>query len=194
VVLEISTHHTGQPLARFGDGCVHPPSELLLDHLKLDPHPVAARPPSDLETPLAGASTDVGEAEEIKGFRFSTPAGFPVCHRTAAKLDQPGLVRMKRQGVFCHALFEVRQKPCGIGAVEVDGGQRRRDDRPLRGAPRRRSADPVLQHTHLQPFANQAEDPPVADPPFQEAEQPIMAYRVKRSGDRLPIAGIFPIR
>src|SRR5208282_2985658 len=217
VVLEISAHHTGQPLALFGNGCMHPPSKLLLDGLKLGPHPVATRTPPDLETPRAGASTDVGKAEEVKGFRFAKPMGFALGRRKAAKLDQSGLVRMERQGVFRHALFEVRQKPYGLGAtlephdgvvgvshddhlasgvacsplldpeveniVEIDVGQQRRDDRPLRGAHHRRGADPVLQHTHCQPFADQAEDPLVANPPFQETEQSVMAYRVKERPD-----------
>src|SRR3954452_19877495 len=72
---EISKHDTGQPLALFGSGCMHPPSKLRLDGLRLGPHPVAARTPPDLETPLAGAPADVGEAEEIKSFRFAKPAG-----------------------------------------------------------------------------------------------------------------------
>jgi hypothetical protein len=106
MALEISKHDTGQPLALFGSGCMHPPSKLRLDGLQLGPHPVAARTPPDLETPLAGAPADVGEAEEIKGFRFAKPAGLAVGRRKAAKLDQPGLVRMERQGVFRHARFE----------------------------------------------------------------------------------------
>jgi hypothetical protein len=52
MVREISKHDTGQPLALFGSGCMHPPSKLRLDGLRLGPHPVAARTPPDLETPL----------------------------------------------------------------------------------------------------------------------------------------------
>jgi len=41
---------------------------------------------------------------------------------------------------------------------------------------------------------DQADDALVADPVFQEADQPILADATKRRGDRLPITGIFPIR
>jgi hypothetical protein len=67
--------------------------------------------------------------------------------------------------------------------VEIDVGQKRRDDRPLRGAHRRRDADRVLQHTDPQPFADQAEDPTVADPPLQKMQQPVMAERVEERPD-----------
>src|SRR5256712_5312454 len=37
------------------------------------------------------------EAQEGEGLRFAEPAPLAVCHREASKLDQPGLLRMKRQ-------------------------------------------------------------------------------------------------
>jgi hypothetical protein len=52
----------------------------------------------------------------------------------------------------------------------------------------------LVQHPRLQPFLDEADYPPVADAVFQEPDQPGMVDRVERSGDRLPIAGIFPIR
>ena len=54
--------------------------------------------------------------------------------------------------------------------------------------------DPAFEDARLMPFTDQADDALVADPVFQEAEQPILADAAKGSGDRLPIAGIFPIR
>ena len=54
--------------------------------------------------------------------------------------------------------------------------------------------DPVFEDARLEPFTNQADDALVADPVFQEADQPILADAAKGSGDRLPIAGISPLR
>jgi len=41
---------------------------------------------------------------------------------------------------------------------------------------------------------DQADDAPVADPMFQKADEPFLADLIERRDDRLPIAGIFPIR
>ena len=54
--------------------------------------------------------------------------------------------------------------------------------------------DPAFEDARLKPFTDQADDALVADPVFQEADQPILADTAKRRGDRLPIARIFPIR
>jgi hypothetical protein len=54
--------------------------------------------------------------------------------------------------------------------------------------------DPVFEDARLKPFTDQTDDALVADPVFQKADQPILADAAKGSGDRLPIAGIFPIR
>ena len=53
--------------------------------------------------------------------------------------------------------------------------------------------DPIFEDARLKPFTNQADDALVADPVFQEPDQPILADTAKGSGDRLPIAEIFPI-
>jgi hypothetical protein len=53
---------------------------------------------------------------------------------------------------------------------------------------------PAFEDARLKPFTDQADDALVADPVFQEADQPILADTAEGSGDRLPIAEIFPIR
>ena len=49
---------------------MHPPSQLLLDFLELDPHAVTPGLPFDQEATPARFAADEGEAEEIEGFRF----------------------------------------------------------------------------------------------------------------------------
>ena len=54
--------------------------------------------------------------------------------------------------------------------------------------------DPVFEDARLEPFADQADDAPIADPVFQEANQPFLADFIEGSGQRLPITVIFRIR
>jgi hypothetical protein len=52
----------------------------------------------------------------------------------------------------------------------------------------------LFQDTRPEPFLDQADDAPVADPMLQKADEPFLADFIERRGDRLPIAGIFPIQ
>jgi hypothetical protein len=52
----------------------------------------------------------------------------------------------------------------------------------------------VFHHPSLQPFADQADHAAVADPMLDKTDQPLVVDRIERRGDRLPIAGIFPIQ
>src|SRR6516164_2948540 len=78
--------------------------------------------------------------------------------------------------------------------VQVDVAEERCDHRTLTGSTVSYGYDPVFEDARLKPFTDQADDALVADPVFQEADQPILVDAAKRRGDRLPIAGIFPIR
>ena len=73
------------------------PSQLILDLSELCAHAVPSRFPFDQETALSRSAADEREAEKVKGLRFAeTPLGArDRCE--AAKLDQPGLVRVQRQ-------------------------------------------------------------------------------------------------
>jgi len=51
--------------------------------------------------------------------------------------------------------------------------------------------DPAFHNTRLEPFLDQADDAPVADPMLQEADQPLLVDLVEGSGDRLPITAMF---
>jgi hypothetical protein len=53
--------------------------------------------------------------------------------------------------------------------------------------------DPVFEDARLEPFLDQADDAPVADPMLQEADQPFLADLVEGSGDTLPISAIIRI-
>jgi hypothetical protein len=78
--------------------------------------------------------------------------------------------------------------------VEEDIGEDRADARPLRRANLHRLPSAALQDTGLEPPLDQAEDPWVGYPMPQHPNQPSVVNGIKGRGDRLPIAGIFPIQ
>jgi hypothetical protein len=51
--------------------------------------------------------------------------------------------------------------------------------------------DPVFENARLQPFADQADDALVADPVFNEADQPFLADRPEGNIIRLPVTKTF---
>src|SRR3954454_14024261 len=92
-----------QPLPLPGNGLVHPPSQLLLDHPELRLHAVvrlhavAAGLPIDLEVTSTRLATNEGKAQEREGLRLAKPAPRSVRLCPAAELNQAGLVRVQRQ-------------------------------------------------------------------------------------------------
>jgi len=77
--------------------------------------------------------------------------------------------------------------------VKVDIGQERRDHRALSSPLFTYRDGPVFKDARPQPFLDQADDAPVADPVLQEADQPLLTDLVKGSGDTLPISTIIRI-
>src|SRR5208282_2278697 len=67
--------------------------------------------------------------------------------------------------------------------MEINVGQEWRDHRALRRADFARPYLPVFHHPDLQPFADQADDPPVADAMFHEANEVLVVHRVEEAGD-----------
>ena len=67
--------------------------------------------------------------------------------------------------------------------MQVDVGQHRRNHRTLRCAHRPWPHHSVFHHPGPQPFADQAEDPPVSDPVFDEFDQPVVVHRVEEPRD-----------
>ena len=78
--------------------------------------------------------------------------------------------------------------------VQVDVAEKRGDHRALAGSTVSYGYDSAFEDARLEPFTDQVDDALVANAVFQEADQPILADAAERRGDRLPIAGIFPIR
>ena len=70
-----------------------------------------------------------------------------------------------------------------VDVMKGDVRQQRRDYRPLRGSFLTLDPSPVFEHTHLQPFLDQADDPAVADAMFDEANQPCVADRIEEPRD-----------
>jgi hypothetical protein len=97
VIVEVSGDDLSQPLSLFGNWLMHAPPQFLLDGLQLDPHAIPTGLPFDLEFTPASFIADEDEAQEGEGLRFAEPAPLSVLHRKAAELDEPGLLRMKRQ-------------------------------------------------------------------------------------------------
>ena len=78
--------------------------------------------------------------------------------------------------------------------VQVDVAEKRGDHRALAGSTVSYGYDSAFEDARLEPFTDQVDDALVANAVFQAADQPILTDTAKGSGDRLPIAGIFPIR
>lgn len=164
------------------------------------------RLPLEQEAASARCAADEAEPEEIEGFRFADPAPLAVGRSTAAKLDQAGLFRMKRQcellqsrshriqeGTGVVLMFEADADVVGeahddhiarsvapspaLGPeiehkMKVDVGKERRDHRALARSLIIGRDDPVFKNARFELFLDQADDALVADPMFNEANQP----------------------
>ena len=67
--------------------------------------------------------------------------------------------------------------------MKIDVRQQRRDDRPLRGALRRRLSYTVFHHARRQPFTDEAQHAPVANPVFHKPHHPLVADAVEEPLD-----------
>src|SRR6478735_10398097 len=117
VIVEVAADNLPQPLALFGNRLVHAPSHLLLDLLQLRPHAVGAGFPLDLESSRTSLVADEGEAQEIEGLRLAEPAPLAALCRKTSELDQPGLLRMQRQGKLPQPITHLIQEALGIALV-----------------------------------------------------------------------------
>src|SRR5947199_10198516 len=95
VIVEVAFHHKTQPLSLIWNWQVHTPPQLLFDHLELRPHAVRSGFPFNLESARASFPADEGEPQEVEGLGFAEPTPPAALCREAAKLDQPGLLRMQ---------------------------------------------------------------------------------------------------
>ena len=70
--------------------------------------------------------------------------------------------------------------PLIIDMMEVDVRQERADDRALRRPLLRLDQVSIFEHACRQPFGDQPDNSPVANPMFDEADQPILADLVEK--------------
>ena len=92
VIFKEAGYDLSQPFPLFGDRLVPTSSHFLLDFLELRPHAVT----TGFSLQREASSADEREAQEFEGFRFAKAAPSALVRCKAAKLDQAGLIRMKR--------------------------------------------------------------------------------------------------
>src|SRR4030095_11138888 len=144
----VAAQDTAQPGALFRDGLMPMPPESVLDLRQLGPHPFLTGIASQLEPSRACDTTDMGEPEKRKRFRFPlTPPG-TIAGRKPPEFDETGLLRMELQGKRGETFGERGEKALGIlpvlethdGVIGIAG----HDDHPL-GV-----ASPPLMHPEVQ--------------------------------------------
>src|SRR5437868_2218794 len=94
---EVPSDDLRQPSSLFVDGLVHSLPQRLLDLPEPRPHAVAPGPAGEQEVAPTAAAADEDEAQEGEGLRLAEPTLRAPGRRSAAELDQAGLLRMKRQ-------------------------------------------------------------------------------------------------
>jgi hypothetical protein len=97
VEVEVAFDDLRQPFSLHGYRLVHPLSQLLFDGFQLRPHAVLPGFTQHKELAPTRLAAVKSEAQEAEGLRFAQPAPLAIDRREAAKLNQSGLFRMKRQ-------------------------------------------------------------------------------------------------
>src|SRR6202050_3106982 len=115
VVAKVSTHNRPQPLALFGDGCVHASLKFGFHLIQLRLQPLAYRLPQDRKLSIAPfLHADVRKAQEVERFRFPFSASLPVVDRVWTELQQSRFLGMQFQVKLLHTFREFRPKLIGI--------------------------------------------------------------------------------
>jgi hypothetical protein len=117
VIFKEAGYDLPQPFPLFGEGLMPTSSHFLLDFLELRPNAVATGFSLQCEEAAAGSSADEREAKELEGFRFAKAAPSALDRCKAAKLDQAGLIRVKRQRVFPQSLAHRIPESSGVGLI-----------------------------------------------------------------------------
>src|SRR6202163_637759 len=97
VEVEVAFDDLPQPFRLYGYRLVHPLSQFLFDGFQLRPHAVTPGFTQHEELATTRLAADKSEAQEVEGLRFTQPAPLAIDRGEAAKLNQSGLFRMKRQ-------------------------------------------------------------------------------------------------
>src|SRR3984885_3334878 len=115
VVAKVSTHNRPQPLALFGDGCVHASLKFGFHLTQLRLQPLAYRLPQDRKPSIAPfLHADVRKAQEVERFRFPFSASLPVVDRVWTELQQSRFLGMQFQVKLLHTFREFRPELIGI--------------------------------------------------------------------------------
>src|SRR4030095_3689842 len=109
----VAAQDTAQPGALFRDGLMPMPPESVLDLRQLGPHPFLTGIGSQLEPSGACDTTDMGEPEKRKRFRFPLPPPGTIAGRKPPEFDETGLLRMEMQGKSGKAVLGGREKITG---------------------------------------------------------------------------------
>ena len=95
-----------------------PVLKLNLDRFQLRDHPLLRSDPPDGEgSSLVALPTEVGEAQEREGLRFSLATLLSVSGCVTPELDQPCLFRMQFQSELCHPFLELLKEPFSVRSV-----------------------------------------------------------------------------
>ena len=100
---------------------MHPSPELRLDLLEFRPQAITPGLPMKLEATPSRFPADVGETQEVEGFRLSEPARLSSDRREAAELKNAGLLRMECQCEGFEPLpHHVEKATCVALGLEAD--------------------------------------------------------------------------
>ena len=111
VVGKVTPHDRPEPPSLFGNVLVPASPEVLLDFLEFCPFAIAPRVPGQQEFAPLRLRADMGEPEEVEGFRLAFPSRRSRGRGPSSKLDQTGLIRVQFQVEFRHPGAQVRQEP-----------------------------------------------------------------------------------
>jgi hypothetical protein len=89
VVIEVTAHHTFEPLPLNPDKVMTPATQLLTDSKKRRTHTLFDSQSQYLEVTASADTTTVGETQEIKSLRFSQTSFPAIHHGKTTKLNQP---------------------------------------------------------------------------------------------------------
>ena len=108
VVADVSTDHRPQPLALFGDGCVHSSLKFSFHLIQFRLQPFADRPPQHREPSIAPLlRADMRKAEKVERLRLPFSAPLPLVDRKWTELQQARFLGVQLQVELLHAFREV---------------------------------------------------------------------------------------
>src|SRR6266699_4966494 len=96
---------------------MHAPPQFILDRPQRRPHAIPPGLPFEQEFAPAGFAADEGEAQEVEGLRLAEPSLLAVSCRKASELDEPGLLRVKRQRKLLQPLAHLIQEAPAVSLV-----------------------------------------------------------------------------